>query len=64
MKIKEIVCSSKRSINVRNEYFTFECSETVDVSDVSDEEIEKIKLDIFDRCNQTVDDQCDAVRNM
>lgn len=57
MKIKEISVSSKRSCQLKGGFFTFECSETIDVEGHSEEEIKFIKQDAYDRCNKMVDDQ-------
>lgn len=63
-KVKEISVSSKRSIQVGSEYFTFECSETIDVSEVPFDKIEQIKKEAYERCNAEVDDQCVDAKNI
>lgn len=63
-KIKEISVSSKRSIQVGSEYFTFECSETIDVSQVPFEMIGQIKREAYERCNAEVDEQCVDAKNL
>lgn len=63
-KIKEISVSSKRSIQVGSEYFTFECSETIDVSEVPFEMIGQVKRDAYERCNLEVDEQCVDAKNI
>lgn len=63
-KIKEISVSSKRSIQVGSEYFTFECSETIDVSQVPFEMIGQVKREAYERCNAEVDEQCVDAKNL
>lgn len=63
-KIKEISVSSKRSIQVGSEYFTFECSETIDVSEVPFEMIGQVKREAYERCNTEVDEQCVDAKNI
>ena len=64
MKIKEISVSSKRSCQLKAGFFTFECSETIDVQDHTEEEIEYIKRDAYDRCNKLVDEQMFEAQNI
>lgn len=63
-KIKEISVSSKRSIQVGSEYFTFECSETIDVSEIPFDMIGQVKRDAYERCNAEVDEQCVDAKNI
>lgn len=64
MQIKEIFVSSKRSVQIGKEFFTFECGETISVTDCDPEEIENIKKEAYDRCNSRVDEQCLDVKNL
>ena len=64
MKIKEISVSSKRSCQLKAGFLTFECSETIDVQEHTEEEIEYIKRDAYARCNKIVDDQMIEAQNV
>lgn len=56
MQIKEITVSSKRSISHNNQFFTFECMETISIEPKDD--VDKVKREAYERCNIHVDNQC------
>lgn len=54
-KIKEFTVSSKRSVQVHGEFFTFGCSELISLDEKDD--IEKVRFDAWVRVNNEVDNQ-------
>ena len=60
-KIKEISVLSKRTISLNNnkEFFSFESTYTVDVSDVDDKDVDAYCADLYSRINAVIDKQAD-----
>lgn len=54
-KIKEFTVSSKRSVQIHGEFFTFECSELISLDKKDD--IEKARFEAWERVNNEVDNQ-------
>lgn len=58
MKIKQVTVESRRSCKIGTEYLTFSCGLVAEIDDGDD--YYKIKDDLFDECNQSVDDQVEG----
>lgn len=56
MQNKELYISSKRSIKIGSQYFTFECGKLVSLE--AGDDIEQVKTEVFNECNFAVDNQC------
>lgn len=54
-KIKEITVSSKRSCQIRGEFFTFETSELISLE--ADDDIDEVRQKAWGRVNDEVDNQ-------
>lgn len=62
-KITKISIDSRRSSPVGKEYFTYNVMIESDVSDLTDEEINKEFTRLWDRANNQIDSQLESVVN-
>ena len=64
-KIKEITISSKRTLQLAKEYYSFESSYTADVSDLDNKDIDDYSASLYERLNAIIDDQAEeTVRSL
>ena len=62
-KINEITISSKRTLQLNKEYYSFESSYTADVSDIKNEDIDDYSASLYERLNAIIDDQAEDTVN-
>lgn len=59
-KIKEIRVNSKRTLQIKTEYVSFEASMIADVEDLDDKtQVDSYMNELFAKCNNQIDNQAE-----
>lgn len=58
-KINEISLSTKRTMKIRDEFYSFEASYTASVDDLDNKDVDDYAASLYERMNALVDDQAE-----